>query len=300
MNCWVSASLSKIASTSGKLLFADECTTKRTRISYARMLIETNITKALPTKVTVMDPRGKQFQQKLVYEWCEHQSQSISQVETPKISQLKEGRVSEKPEMQQDKDKGVISPALKLINFPILSPYTSRNDMVDARRGRGKEVRNYLKANTIKLAGIVETRIKEHNASRTSSYIAHGWDVIQNYSHPINGRIWILWDSSYYTVTLIMTEAHIFQCLVKGPARNIDCYLTIVYGFNTIDQRKLLWDNLKEAAQGITKPWLIGGDFNSILYTQDKLCGCTVNNDEIRDYANCIQALRLTEMAWEG
>lgn len=61
MNCQGSESLSKIASAIGKALFADECTTKQTRISYARMLIEAIVTKSLPTEVIVMDPRGKQF-----------------------------------------------------------------------------------------------------------------------------------------------------------------------------------------------------------------------------------------------
>lgn len=72
-----------------------------------------------------------------------------------------------------------------------------------------KELRNCLKTNNIKLAGIVETRVKKHNPSRISSHIAPGWDVMQNYSHAVNGWIWILWDSNYYTVTLIRTEAQI-------------------------------------------------------------------------------------------
>ncbi|XP_019250861.1 PREDICTED: uncharacterized protein LOC109229761 [Nicotiana attenuata] len=45
MNCWSGNSLSKIASTIGIPMFADECTAKQTRISYARILIEVNVTK---------------------------------------------------------------------------------------------------------------------------------------------------------------------------------------------------------------------------------------------------------------
>lgn len=104
-------------------------------------------------------------------------------------------------------------------------------------------------------------------------------------------------DSNYYTVTLIGAEAQILHCSVKGVAGGIDYYLTIVYGYSTIEQRKLLWHNLTEAAQGISKPWLIAGDFNSILYTQDRLHGCTINIAEIRDYTNCIQVLGLTKLA---
>uniref|UniRef100_A0A494G8C7 Uncharacterized protein n=1 Tax=Solanum lycopersicum TaxID=4081 RepID=A0A494G8C7_SOLLC len=63
LNCWGVGSLSRIASAIGVPLFADECTTKQTRISYARMLIEVNVTKAIPQQITVVDPNGKTFLQ---------------------------------------------------------------------------------------------------------------------------------------------------------------------------------------------------------------------------------------------
>ena len=53
--------MSRIASAIGVPLFADECTTKQTRISYARMLIEVNVTKPIPQQITVMDPNGRTF-----------------------------------------------------------------------------------------------------------------------------------------------------------------------------------------------------------------------------------------------
>ncbi|KAH0686275.1 hypothetical protein KY289_017033 [Solanum tuberosum] len=40
MTCWSKNSLSRIASAVGKPVYADECTAKQTRISFARMLIE--------------------------------------------------------------------------------------------------------------------------------------------------------------------------------------------------------------------------------------------------------------------
>ncbi|XP_019258271.1 PREDICTED: uncharacterized protein LOC109236533 [Nicotiana attenuata] len=69
ISCWGNGALSKIASAIGKPLFADECTTKQTRISYARMLIEVNVTKTLPMEIKVMDPRGRTFQQTIEYKW---------------------------------------------------------------------------------------------------------------------------------------------------------------------------------------------------------------------------------------
>uniref|UniRef100_M1B956 Endonuclease/exonuclease/phosphatase n=1 Tax=Solanum tuberosum TaxID=4113 RepID=M1B956_SOLTU len=58
-----------IASAIGVPLFVDECTTKQTRISYARILIEVNVTKAIPQQITVMDPNGGTFMQEVVLEW---------------------------------------------------------------------------------------------------------------------------------------------------------------------------------------------------------------------------------------
>ncbi|KAH0773896.1 hypothetical protein KY290_011033 [Solanum tuberosum] len=43
MTCWSKDSLSRIASTVGKPVYANECTSKQTRISFARMLIEDNV-----------------------------------------------------------------------------------------------------------------------------------------------------------------------------------------------------------------------------------------------------------------
>jgi len=61
LNCWGVGSLSRIASAIGVPLFSDEYTTKQTRISYARMLIEVNVTKAIPQQITIMDPNRGTF-----------------------------------------------------------------------------------------------------------------------------------------------------------------------------------------------------------------------------------------------
>ncbi|KAJ8547700.1 hypothetical protein K7X08_011286 [Anisodus acutangulus] len=62
MSCWSYQLLSRIASLIGKPLFADECTFKKKRISYARILIEVNITRPLPDEVGVCEPNGRQFE----------------------------------------------------------------------------------------------------------------------------------------------------------------------------------------------------------------------------------------------
>ncbi|KAH0722882.1 hypothetical protein KY290_005538 [Solanum tuberosum] len=69
LNCWGSNSLSRITSTIGTPMYADECTAKQSRVSFARMLIEVNITKPLLDKIVVKDPNGRVFTQQVIYEW---------------------------------------------------------------------------------------------------------------------------------------------------------------------------------------------------------------------------------------
>lgn len=63
MNCWSCDSLSRIASAIEVPIFVDECIVKQTRTSYARMLIEVNITKPLPSTIPIMGAHGNIFQQ---------------------------------------------------------------------------------------------------------------------------------------------------------------------------------------------------------------------------------------------
>lgn len=69
LNCWSMDSLSRIESDMGISIYVDECTTKIKRISYARFLVEMNITKPLPHSIKVMDPTWKIFEQHIEYDW---------------------------------------------------------------------------------------------------------------------------------------------------------------------------------------------------------------------------------------
>ncbi|XP_070055308.1 uncharacterized protein [Nicotiana tomentosiformis] len=61
--------LSKIGSALRNPVYADDCTTGSVRISYARMLIEIDITKPLPRRVKMQDPTGKTIEQEISYDW---------------------------------------------------------------------------------------------------------------------------------------------------------------------------------------------------------------------------------------
>lgn len=88
LTCWGLESLSRIGSTLGIPLFADECTSNQSRISYARLLVEIDVTRPLLHKIMVENPDGKCFEQQIVYDWeppfCK-KCQQVGHVCDPKL-----------------------------------------------------------------------------------------------------------------------------------------------------------------------------------------------------------------------
>ncbi|KAG5631263.1 hypothetical protein H5410_002980, partial [Solanum commersonii] len=69
LNCWNPKVLSKMGSSFGKPQYADECTTQVNRISFARILVEVDITKPLPKVIKIHVPKGRVLEQKIWFEW---------------------------------------------------------------------------------------------------------------------------------------------------------------------------------------------------------------------------------------
>ncbi|XP_070055446.1 uncharacterized protein [Nicotiana tomentosiformis] len=69
LNCWGLKTLSRIGSGLGTPLFTDACTSGVDHLSYARTLVQMDVTKELPTSVKVQDPNGKMFSQPVEYNW---------------------------------------------------------------------------------------------------------------------------------------------------------------------------------------------------------------------------------------
>ncbi|XP_058754195.1 uncharacterized protein LOC131627366 [Vicia villosa] len=66
---WGESSIGKVASAIGKPIMTDECTAKKLRITYARVLIEVDITAELKEAIYIRDPQGNRMQQQVEYEW---------------------------------------------------------------------------------------------------------------------------------------------------------------------------------------------------------------------------------------
>ncbi|XP_075077058.1 uncharacterized protein LOC142163812 [Nicotiana tabacum] len=167
------------------------------------------------------------------------------------------------------------------------------------KRYKQKDLKLYLKNKYIKLSGLLETRVKETSINRVFKNIVPGWALQCNYQSAVNGKIWLTWDPNIYCVDIDRVEAQLIHCLARGRMDGFEAYFTLVYGFNTLEQRKALSISLNDISVHMTKPWILSGDFNAMLYTQDRLYSNPVTMNEMADFSDCIHTLLLNELPWK-
>src|SRR4051812_36217748 len=69
LHLWGAKSLCKIGSAIGVPLVTDECTANKLRVSYARILIEVDVTKEMVKEIAIKDCEGRKLMQSVEYEW---------------------------------------------------------------------------------------------------------------------------------------------------------------------------------------------------------------------------------------
>ncbi|XP_062099902.1 uncharacterized protein LOC133805759 [Humulus lupulus] len=73
-------------------------------------------------------------------------------------------------------------------------------------------------------------------------------------------------------VHILEESAQFVHCTVKVFGQTQEFCLTIVYDFNTIEERRVLWTNLAKLTF-LVQPWIMMSDFNSIFYFDDRMGG---------------------------
>jgi len=92
------------------------------------------------------------------------------------------------------------------------------------------------------------------------------------------------------------------QVTIRFKRRGSDDYfrITTVYTRCSALERLELWEQLEEIAENSTIPWLVGGDFNTIMDEDEKLGGLPVTQTEIVDFVQCTNACALNGIKFKG
>lgn len=92
--------------------------------------------------------------------------------------------------------------------------------------------------------------------------------------------MWIGWKHQLYNLVVLLTTEQLIDVRISDKADKMSLYVTVVYGLHTIEDRKPLWSTISQL-NITTHPWIVLGDFNSLLSTdvQNQLQSDLQNQD---------------------
>ena len=93
------------------------------------------------------------------------------------------------------------------------------------------------------VGAILESRIKEPNLNLIMLSVCQGWNYSSNHYTDPDGRIILLW--KFPASLQIIQSSQSITCSVSIPG-SPDFFISGIYTFNGWEERKALWDNLRE------------------------------------------------------
>ncbi|XP_059310022.1 uncharacterized protein LOC132061183 [Lycium ferocissimum] len=310
----------RISSGLGTPIYADDCTTNITRISFARVLIEMDITKPLPKSMPVQTLMGEVIEQEIAYDWEPQYYEKC----------LKIGHnCLDKP-----------MPTPHGLSQPQPDPPPKPNPKTHQRhyqrdqkqyqqwRNKGNEQQMVRKPvpqrQTTNQDGWIEVNTKACTAKSPTSgvgderkvSIGNGFNILQqkdnqpemgqsskeagDYEHRTQdnragttiNKITPGWD--WITNTTTICRSRIW--LIWDPRLVVVTEVTRNPQALMMDVRVALWDHLRDQDNRTNRPWLLMGYYNAILEVDDRVLGFAIPYNEIRDFREFLEDITEAEI----
>ncbi|XP_073060321.1 uncharacterized protein [Primulina eburnea] len=163
-----------------------------------------------------------------------------------------------------------------------------------------KSVQSLMHTRKIDVIGILESKLDEQSLSSMMRIRFPGMKVIHNFCLNTRGRICVVWNPNKVDLNVLsMTEQSVHVCIEYLSSKTRIC-ASFVYGLHTIVLRRALWDDLIEFGATNSLPWMVLGDFNTVLSPNEKVGGLMVKNYDIRDFVDCVATLDLLDLRQVG
>lgn len=109
-----------------------------------------------------------------------------------------------------------------------------------------------------------------------------------------------MWKDQEGKIKMLQTEEQFIHVEVHSLDNTLQYYATIVYAKNQLDKIRVLWEQIDSLGSNINLPWIVLGDYNSVLYSKDRNGGNQVNVAEYKDLAEMMPRQGLFEVPSKG
>lgn len=142
-----------------------------------------------------------------------------------------------------------------------------------------KAVRYWVKAAKLSFGCLIETKVKEENFKKVFDVTFPGWSCVHNYTNHRLGRIWVCW-SAEVEVCPVSTSMQMITVWVRYKISGDTFLCSFVYASNNATERRELWREMEIIGSWVgNSPWIIHGDFNVALSTQEHSLGTASRMD---------------------
>ncbi|XP_062086300.1 uncharacterized protein LOC133792411 [Humulus lupulus] len=154
---------------------------------------------------------------------------------------------------------------------------------------------------TPKRVGGNKKRVLHSQNKLKNSYSALQEKVMEvtNMGTASEGRILLIWQRQSISVEVLKESDQLVHVLIKEVRSNKQCCVTFVYGRNSIEERRQMWEDLSVLCFPAT-PWLVAGDFNAVFEYTDRVGGHTITTMEFMDAQNWRELGLVDEMRSKG
>ncbi|XP_057815879.1 uncharacterized protein LOC131029424 [Cryptomeria japonica] len=133
-----------------------------------------------------------------------------------------------------------------------------------------------------------ETKLNEENASFFKSF-SRMWDGVYQEAIGSKGGMVVLWNLDKVAVDLINKQKNWMHCKVRILQEEMDFSLFNVYGPTKTEEKKRVWIEIIDQIRMIdSEKAIVAGDFNALLYNEEKFGGLSMNARVMEDFRNFV------------
>ena len=146
---------------------------------------------------------------------------------------------------------------------------------------------------------VTETRVGGDRATKIFEGLPFDGSITTDIIGYVGG-LWILWKSEEVEILPLSSTKQEIHVTVKVCSSNLTWLLSTIYASLRLAERRILWENLKTVAHLHNLPWLMLGDFNEVLYDDDKFGGNHVNLNKALEFKDCLDECNMVDLGFVG
>lgn len=107
--------------------------------------------------------------------------------------------------------------------------------------------------------------------------------------HSANNKIWVFSRHNFSLSVASSAEQYLhLEC--RHPLLAQSFYITAIYAKSTVVGRRILWANLLDLQLEVQDlPWLVGGDFNTVLSADEAMGAVAPNSRAMAEFADFLR-----------